>query len=76
LSLSKYADCLLVFVNQTGAPGSIVAHLRCSSKAEWPNPKERAPTKMKRISPNRKQLLCTAYEFSSVLPNWSSTSCY
>ena len=24
LSLSKYADCLFIFVNETGAPGSVL----------------------------------------------------
>lgn len=34
LSLSKYTDCLLVFVNQTGAPGSILRVRDCTCRDE------------------------------------------
>jgi len=35
LSLSKYADCLVVMINQTGAIGSIVHLLKRSYRGKW-----------------------------------------
>jgi hypothetical protein len=76
LSLSKYADCLLVFINQTGALGSIVTHSSHRSKECLVNP---PPSWQKRRCSKLKHLVrLTSYtksECCSDRPTLSSTIC-